>query len=172
MLSIPASVSATGHAAHVEFDAHQVIDDHATHIWSEEIASGRLPTDQQAEEIGRAVPAIQARAFAILRDGMVRLDHEEPDTADYLTSNLLGGTGTGTRYQAYKALRDIGAFDDIPYGNEFVDKFLKAGDRWYADDIKRSGDPVSLRKIAEAGAPEHIPHAQASPATPLPAPIM
>ncbi|MGZ9097684.1 MAG: hypothetical protein ACXW30_05245 [Micavibrio sp.] len=132
------------------------VDDHATHIWTEEYGDGLKPTELEAQNIMSAPQKIYERT-------VMQTSEAFPETPRADIENAL--EDTGQRYAAFKALRERGAFNDIPNGNEFVDKYLAASERRYSAEILSNAPVDDLREAYRQG-PQmaNMAPAQARPA--------
>lgn len=116
-------------------------DDHATHIWSEEYDSGLMPTVQEDKEIMGAPQAIRNRAMNVL-------DKVYPDNT-WTEVEALFSDPQG-KYATLKVLREKDAFADIPFANEFVDKYLTAAERRYKAEYLEGSDVDKFRQDISA----------------------
>jgi hypothetical protein len=121
-------------------------ESYAMHIWSEEFAEGRALTDAEAYDIAKAPKRLNER----LKD----------ELADRGLSEI---TDPAERYAAYKLMREQGAFDDIPYGNEYVDKYLAANERLMKPEILQP----ALTKISTDFAKTETPNIETETFDPL-----
>jgi hypothetical protein len=93
-------------------------ESYAMHIWSEEFKEGRALIDSEAKNISEAPQLLDERLNDELDDrGLSKI------------------TDPAELYAAYKVMREQGKFDDIPYGNEYVDKYLAANERLVKPEI-------------------------------------
>lgn len=105
-----------------------------THIWAEEIGSGRAPTAKELTQIKEAPGKVDARMREVLRARAPEL------ASQILTANAQTGvapiSNDATQLAVYRTLRAQGVFNAIPMGNEFVDKYLAAArDRFTPDAL-------------------------------------
>ena len=135
-------------------DDKLIRDDHHTHIWTEESGSGALPDESQEKAIMDAPLLIQQRAIEYFSQA----SDMTPSAVEQNLSN------TAARLATYRTLREVGAFNDIPYANEFVDKYIQAADRRYSEGVLKeaAGVQQSYNDVAAQAALDHGLSAQAA----------
>jgi hypothetical protein len=116
------------------------MDDHATHIWSEEFRTGVMPTEEQANKIMAAPNLINSELES-------RLDSDQ----DIIESMYMF---PAERYIYLATLHAEGAFaeqqSENEYVNEYLDKYIDAAERRYpSEQIDEASQRVLMRQASE-----------------------
>lgn len=119
-------------------------DDHATHIWAEEYkidAITKKPVMPTLDEIDK-IELAPASIKAVMQE---RISAAWPEASKGMIGSIIDVPAQ--KYGALKVLREQGAFDEIPFGNEFVDKYISAAERLYTPEYRAESNIDKFKEL-------------------------
>ncbi|MGE4313152.1 MAG: hypothetical protein AB7E85_02625 [Pseudobdellovibrionaceae bacterium] len=119
------------------FSPHPTDTTHSSFIELQTDENGEV-ADEEYTDVANAPNAIRAAT----EDMINKLNLTDVDSEIEISPDQ-------ARYAALKLGRQLGVYDDIPYGNQFVDRYLEAGERLLKPEVT---DPDMTRHIAQAAA--------------------